>query len=232
MPESQSKRARFALLISIIATASLYFIPYGRSIAYPLLLLSTLAHEMGHGIAAILTGGSFEKFQLFADASGVAHWSGKATPLQRALVSAGGLVGPAIVGAMLFIVGKNEKLNKIFLVFLGLFLFLAELLVVRNVFGFVFIGMVAVICTAIGLKGSKAFCQWFSYFIGVQLGLSVFSRADYLFVEKAETSAGPMPSDVAQIADALFMPYWFWGGVCGLLSVLSLLVGLVVVFRD
>ena len=203
MHESQSKRAQIALIMSMVFTVSLYFVPFGRSIAYPLLLLSTLAHELGHGIAAMLTGGTFEKFELYADASGVATWRGRATGLQRALVAAGGLVGPAIVGSVLFIVGKRETANKRFLIFLGGSLILAEILVVRNTFGFIFIGLVAVVCTWIGLKGSKQLCQWFSYFIGVQLGLSVFSRADYLFVEKAETSAGTMPSDVAQIADAL-----------------------------
>ena len=29
-------------------------IPYGNTIGYPLILLSTLAHEMGHGLATIV----------------------------------------------------------------------------------------------------------------------------------------------------------------------------------
>ena len=58
--------------------------------------------------------------------------------------------------------------------------------------------------------------------MAVQLSLSVFSRADYLFTE----TAGAGPSDVAQMADALFLPYWFWGIVCGAISGLVLLSGI------
>jgi hypothetical protein len=50
------------------------------------------------------------------------------------------------------------------------------------------------------------------------LALSVFSRSDYLFTSVAQTAAGTMPSDTAQIADALAGPYWLWGIVAGLVS--------------
>ena len=63
-------------------------------------------------------------------------------------------------------------------------------------------------------------------FLGIQLSLSVFSRSDYLFTETAITSQGTMPSDVAVIAQALSMPYWFWGTACGVFSVIILLFGL------
>ena len=33
---------------------------------YPLMLFATFAHEMGHGIAGVLSGEHFERFQLFA----------------------------------------------------------------------------------------------------------------------------------------------------------------------
>jgi peptidase M50B-like protein len=60
--------------------------------------------------------------------------------------------------------------------------------------------------------------------IAVQLALAVFSRSDYLFTQTAMTSAGPAPSDVTVMASALFLPYWFWGVLCGALS-LALLAG-------
>ena len=216
------------LIVSIGITISLYFFPFGRSIAYPLLLLSTLAHEMGHGIAALLVGGKFEEFHLYADASGVAYSSflGGANRFQSAWTSAGGLVGPAFVGMLMFICGRNEKHNKLFLTVLGSGILLSVLLVVRNGFGMGFVSAVGFITLFIGVRSSKRIAQLFSYFIGVQLSLSVFSRGEYLFMEKAETTAGPMPSDVANMANALFLPYWFWGIVCGGLSIIFLLVGI------
>ena len=41
-----------------------------------------------------------------------------------------------------------------------------------------------------------------------------------------------MPSDVGQMANALFPPYWFWGGVCGLISVAVLLYALKAYWRS
>jgi hypothetical protein len=39
------------------------------------------------------------------------------------------------------------------------------------------------------------------------------------------TSAGPAPSDVTVMASALFLPYWFWGILCGALSLALLAAG-------
>ena len=56
-PMTNDREAQLSALIllgSILLTVLLFYvIPYGRTIGYPLILLSTLAHEMGHGIAAI-----------------------------------------------------------------------------------------------------------------------------------------------------------------------------------
>ena len=86
-------------------------------------------------------------------------------------------------------------------------------------------GSVASICIWSGLKAEKDTCQVLVLFVGVQLALSVFSRSDYLFTNTAQTAMGTQYSDVAQMADALFLPYWFWGIVCGAFSVLVLVWG-------
>ena len=74
----------------------------------------------------------------------------------------------------------------------------------------------------LGVRASARVAQVALALMAVQLSLSVFSRADYLFTE----SAGTGPSDVAQMADALLLPYWFWGFVCGAFSVFVLVVGI------
>jgi hypothetical protein len=68
-------------------------------------------------------------------------------------------------------------------------------------------------------------------FLAVQLSLSVYSRGDYLFTDVARMSGGDMPSDVANMASALFLPYWFWGALCGALSVVVLCVGATLFLR-
>jgi hypothetical protein len=225
--EAQSRQAALFLVGSIIVTVLLYYvIPYGRTIGRPLMLLSTLAHEMGHGIAGVMMGGDFIKFEMFWNGSGVATTSGHFGRFANAFISAGGLVGPAIVAAIGFAVGRTPKGARRALVVFGIGLILADVLVVRNVFGLVFVAAVAALCLLIAAKGKPWASQLTLLFIASQLALSVFSRGDYLFTATANTSRGPMPSDVAQMAENLFLPYWFWGAVCGLFAVAVLVLGL------
>ena len=229
--EKSNQRVVRALVASAVITGLLYVIPFGSVIAYPLLLLSTLVHELGHGIAAVLVGGEFTRFALYSDGSGVAYNRLAGGAFAHAFVSAGGLIGPAVCAGALFALSKYQRATKVGLLLMGGALLLVDLMLVSpisNPFGFFFIGGFAALSLWVGLKAKPAVCQFYSMFVAVQLALSVFSRSDYLFVKEASTGAGLMDSDVQQIANHLFLPYWFWGGACGLFSVLVLCAGLYV----
>jgi hypothetical protein len=86
-------------------------------------------------------------------------------------------------------------------------------------------GVVAVLLAV--LRYGNAFMAKFTLvFLAVNLSASVFTRGDYLFTPTARTAKGVMPSDVANMAQALWLPYWFWGLLCGAISVAALGVGL------
>ena len=218
-------RAALVLLVAAAITALLYVVPYGRELGYPLVLLSTVAHEMGHGIAGVLVGGTFESLSIGSDASGLANISGYDGRFAQAFVSAGGLCGPAVTAAIAFALARKPRLARFALFAAGIFLVVSLVWVVRNVFGWVFVGATAAALLAISVKASEGTAQVVLAFFGVQLALSVFSRGDYLFTDTAHTAMGTFPSDVANMATALFLPYWFWGALCGAFSVLVLVVG-------
>ncbi len=219
-------RARVIVLSAVVGTAVLYLVPYGRTIAYPLMLLSTFAHEMGHGVAALLGGGNFTSFHLYADGSGVAFTAIEDGRFLRAWVSAGGLVGPAVVSSICFVLATTPRRARWGLLILSTFMALSLVFVVRNLFGFAFIAVVAVLCGFVAQRARLWVGQALLAFFAVQLALSVFSRGDYLFTDVAQTATGPSPSDVAQMANALFLPYWFWGLLCGVVSLAVLGIGL------
>lgn len=225
-PRPIGSRTRQFLIVSAVVTLALYVVPYGQIVARPLLLLSTLAHEMGHGLTALLLGGRFHSLRMWADGAGVSEMDlagfGR---IREGLTLAGGLVGPAVAAALCFKLGKTGRGARTCLVGVGLFLIAAEILVVRNLFGFVFTGLVATGCLFAGRRLSPERAQWVVVFLGVQLALSVFSRADYLFTRGASNPTGVFPSDVLRMQTALFLPYWFWGLVCGAFSVLVLIYG-------
>ena len=232
MSSLSRRQARVALVTSVGLTMLLYWLPMGSTLAYPLILLSTLAHELGHGIAAMMVGCSFDAFVLYSDGSGAAMSSGNPGRLASAFISAGGLIGPAIAASGCFLVGRKGKAARTALVLIGGLLMVALVMVIRNLFGWFFVGTVAALCLWGGLKAARDVAQLIVLFIGVQLALSVFSRSDYLFTNIAHTAAGPAPSAVAHMADALFLPYWFWGVVCGTVSIAVLIVGLRACIRD
>lgn len=217
--KNYQQKASIIIICSSLLTLCLYIIPFLHFIAYPFLLISTLVHEMSHGIGAILVGGHFDHFQMFFDGSGAASIKGHFGRLSTAFIAASGLLGPSIMAACLISFIPSKKKSRGILGVLGLILCISLVLVVRNVFALIFIGILIFLCFFFALGKGKNYAQSWVGFLAMQLALSVFSRSDYLFTKTAQTSLGPMPSDVEQIAQALFLPYWFWGALIGFFSV-------------
>ena len=223
-PVEGVKRAWKVLGISIGVTLLLYVVPYGDVIGRPLLYLSTLVHELGHGITAIFVGGDFQKLEMWSDGSGVA-WSSASSNGQHALITMGGLVGPAFAAAGGFVLARRRSWARWGLVAVALVLLWACLFKIRTGFGFVVAGAVIAACGAVALKATDDWAQLLLGFLSVQLALAVFSRGDYLFMEEAHTGNGVGLSDSAAIGKLIGGPYWFWGGLCGLISILALAFG-------
>lgn len=219
-------QARRVLIASLVVTAALYIIPGGELVAYPLLLLSTFVHEMAHGLTAVLVGGRFIELQVFADGSGVAVSGTSGGRVSRAAVAAGGLVGPAVAAAVGFTIGRHARMSRAALLIGSVLLLVSAAVWVRSLVGLLVVLSLVVLSGAIALGlREHHWSQLWMVFLSVQLGLSVFSRSEYLFAETARTGAGVGASDSAAIAEALFGPYWLWGAVCGLFSVAVLAYG-------
>jgi hypothetical protein len=231
MSKTSVHKTSSVVLIASAVTMLLYMVPFLHPVAYPFMLLSTLVHEMGHGFAALLVGGHFDSFKMWSDGSGVASINGQFGAFSRAVIAAAGLVGPAIVASLFFIAVKSEHYSRVVLATFGIILTLSILLVVRNLFGVFFVAFIVVVCFYFSFGGGQKYSKIVLSFLAMQLSLSVFSRSDYLFTNTAVTSAGAMPSDVAQIADALFLPYWFWGILCGLFSIAVMAFGIRQLFK-
>ena len=227
----EAKRARIALLASALITLALYSLPQGRYVIYPLLLLSTFVHELGHGLTALLVGGEFFSLRIWADGSGIAMMYVE-PGWRSALASAGGLAGPAIAAALCFLAARSARLSRFSLWIFGAFCLVVALWVVRNPVGWAVAGVTGTVCILIARFGNDEVRRVSLVFFAIQLALSVFSNSDYLFKKSAKTGAGLGASDVSNIADHLFGPYWFWGFVVGVFSVATVGVGLYVNLRS
>ncbi|MEM6964927.1 MAG: M50 family metallopeptidase [Bacteroidota bacterium] len=75
----------------------------GAKILYPINLLVTFLHELGHALGALITGGKVLKLEVAADGSGVTYTAGG----NRGIILMGGYIGSAILGNLLFYIGAK-----------------------------------------------------------------------------------------------------------------------------
>lgn len=215
-----------AILAAVAVTVALYLVPGGDVVGRPLVWVSTLFHELGHSAVTAAVGGDVVATRVFADGSGVAETRRPAGRLRAAAVAAGGLVGPAAVAALLFTAGRRRNRARVAAIAGGAALLLAVVFALRGPIAMLLGTVLGAGGLLLGLRARPAWTQVAVLFLAVQLSLSVFSRADYLFTDTAQTAVGAAPSDSAAMAAALVGPFWFWGAVCGLVSVGVLALGL------
>lgn len=219
------KRSHLFALMVVLSFALMWTssVPGIEVFGRVLLLFSTLFHELGHGIATLLVGGEFDKVSIHWDASGETLSRFPESRWRGAIISAGGLVGPSIAAAILFwsARGSDNRLRGM-AVGLGAFLLFIGVFKAGWDWALVFTAGLGPLLLWAAKTWKRSTLEAAVVFIAVQLGISVFSRSDYLFTK----SAGPgMLSDVAQMSNQLFLPFWFWGLLCGGISLVVLFWG-------
>ena len=219
------------LLLAAAAIVIAWQVPYGPQALYPLTLLATFAHEMGHGLAALLVGGEFDRLSLHADGSGLAEWRGNPGRLARAAVAAGGLLGPTVAGVALLLLAGSTRRSRLLLGVFAAGLALSVAMWVRNPFGIVFLIAIAVALAAAGRWLGDSGASFLLHLIAAVLCLSWFRDLDYMFSSSAVIGGVERKSDSAVIAEALWLPFWFWGALVAALSLALLALGLWIAHR-
>jgi hypothetical protein len=226
-PSSPRRQATIVLAASVAITLAMFLIPSPEHtwwLLAPFRWLHIYVHEFGHGIAALLAGGEFDKFEMYTY-SGLAYTRTSGN-LAAAFVCAGGLCGPAVVGGAFLAMGRSAWWARCALGAFGLFMAISLVLWTRTPFGWGFGATVAVLSLLVAVSAGPGLVQGFLVFLGVQLALSVYTGGGYLFTQYVEIQNGHRgPSDTQAMADALGMPFWFWGIVCGGFSAAVLLGG-------
>lgn len=117
-----------------IAAALLAFLFWDSPLLFPLKIFVVLLHEISHGLAAVLTGGSIQSIQLGADQGGVCVTRGGS----RFLTLSAGYLGSLGFGALLVLGAARSRRDRAVVALLGLALLAVTLLFVRTAFGFAY----------------------------------------------------------------------------------------------
>ena len=100
-----------SLLLRLVAVTGLYIgLKYfggeiGAKILYPITLLVTFLHELGHGLGTIITGGKVLHINIESNGAGVTLSQGG----WRGVILMGGYIGSAVLGNILFYIGARKE---------------------------------------------------------------------------------------------------------------------------
>jgi hypothetical protein len=209
--EDRRRNYKRGFWAAVAITVAAWLLPLGGLVIYPFTLLATWAHEMGHGIMALLVGGEFMKLEIYPTLGGAAStFPGEGT-LGPALVAAGGLLAPSILGAAVVAVSPRRGWAQGILGVLAGLLALSVIFFVRNLFGIIAIAALAALLVLAGWRLNPWWRFIVVQLIGIQLSLSPLRGWRYLFVDRVTVGGQVLPSDTAAIGNALFGPYWLWG---------------------
>jgi len=230
----RAHRQRIVLLMWIaIVSVILWQTEIGSLVLYPFTILATWFHEMGHGIAAMLTGSSFERLLIFPDGSGIAQSmvSANASRLTHALIAASGPLGPAIAGSLLIIASRTDKATRVALAVTGLALIISTVIWVATPIGWLVLPALGLVILGLAWRGTADQRQFGIQLLGVQACISVWEQFSYLFSAGGSIGGELHRSDTSAIADALLFPYWVWGAAISVVIVLLLWWSFALAFR-
>ncbi len=210
-----------------LLTIILWNVPFGNLILYPFTILGTWFHEMGHGLTAEILGGNFHRLVLLSDGSGYAQFSYDTLFLAnfgKAIVAAGGPLGPTIAGSIFLISSTNIKITRIILIIFTLILIVSLLIWVRPIFslGFLITAIFAAVFSFIVLKGKDSVKRGTLQFIGVQAIASLYQSIGYLYSSGGVIEGQQFKSDTQVIADNIWLPNWFAASLILLVSVFAI----------
>lgn len=209
-----NKNTNWSIFIIAFIVFAIWQSPSLGIIRYPFILLGTWFHEMGHGITSLILGGNFKLLKIFDNGGGVAHvsYTNKILPLHitGALISAGGLLGPCIMGALLIISASNNKATLWMLRLLILSIIVSVIIWVRSATGIAVLTGIAIILASILYIKNIKLTTWTVLFLGLQSTLSTYLQLDYLFTSSFIRDGTTKISDTQSIANNLFGTYWFW----------------------
>jgi hypothetical protein len=198
-----------------LTTLALALLPWLSPLNYPFRLLITIVHELGHGLAALLTGGAFLRFVVFSNGEGVAYTAGG----WRLLVIPAGYIGAALFGAALISLGRSARWGRVAMGVLGALLLLLSLR-----YGIPSIataqwqsGIVTVVSGVLlgagflwlARRATPAWTLFLINLVALQVGLTAFS--DILTLIGLSTAFFQAPAnDARSMAEITFIPAIVW----------------------
>ncbi|MEP1443975.1 MAG: M50 family metallopeptidase [Hyphomicrobiales bacterium] len=182
---------------------------------YPVKILVIFFHEFAHGVAVILTGGSWESLSLNVNQGGHVTFRGG----NRFIIASAGYLGSLIFGVLLFIAAVRTNFDRYVLGFLGGVMILVAAIYSREMFPLLF----CILCGVAMIVIAR-----FAHAIVSDLLLRIFGLVSMIYVPydifNDTIQRSHVRSDARIIAEEIGGATVFWGGLWLLISVVVILV--------
>ncbi len=210
-----------------LATLLIALIPWLYPLNYPFRLLLTLVHELGHGLAALLTGGDFIRFVIRSDGSGLAYTVGG----WRFVVIPAGYLGVALFGTGLILLGRSHRWSRTAMAVIGGAMILLSIRYgVPSIFtSHIFSGILTTVSGVIfgslflwvAVKAAPGWIIFLLHLVAIQAGLTAFN--DIATVIGLSTRFFHAPANDAQsMAKLTSIPAIVWALLWAIMALLLL----------
>ncbi len=183
----------------ILAPLHLGFLSF---IIYPIKLFVVFLHEISHGLAAIVTGGTISHIEISPLIGGVCyHTSSSFWPI-RTFIASAGYLGSILWGCLLLFLAIRTKYNKTINIVIGSIMLIVLVLWMRDLFTVIFTGLFGIFMIFSGRKLSEEFNDLILKYIGVVSCLYAFLDIPEDLIFRTVSS-----SDSYAIASSVGMPF-------------------------
>lgn len=206
------KKYNPALIMVLLGMFGLTLVFWNSIYLYPIKIFVVLLHEISHGLAAVVTGGSIVKIEISEQIGGVCYTRGG---LRLAVLPAGYL-GSIFWGGVILTAAARTKADKIISIVIGLFVALITLFFIRNTFGFVFGLIFGAVMVIIGIIAPMKVNDFILKFLGItSIGYAIIDIKDDLI---SRTVSG---SDAYKMAEIIPLPPVVWGVIWILIACMA-----------
>ncbi|MEP3630441.1 MAG: M50 family metallopeptidase [Hyphomicrobiales bacterium] len=182
---------------------------------FPVKILVIFLHEFAHGVAVILTGGTWENLSLNVNQGGHVLFRGG----NRFVIASAGYLGSLFFGVVLFVAAVRTNFDRYVLGFLGAVMILVAAIYSREMFPLLF-------CILFGV--AMIVIAWFAHSLVSDLLLRIFGLVSMIYVPydifSDTIQRSHVRSDARVIAEEIGGATVFWGGLWLLISVVVILV--------
>lgn len=200
--ESAKKKVSLEFVMLVVAAFILSYIPI---INIPFTWIMTFFHEISHGIAALLTGGSVEKINLHLMGSGLCYTSGGS----RFIILQAGYIGAVLWGILIYEMADefSHKNTNILAIFLAGLILVSALLYGRDIITWIILLILFGLFVSITKLQEAYFMKISLKFIGIYVLLDAV-RAPLHLIDGRNFGDGAKLSDLTGIPEIIWVLIW------------------------